>query len=362
MSTSSSPETEAAGAWVCWFAEGLSSQRDVVLAAKRDNPDARFIVSHRDPRPEILTTGDLALREPRTENGNDAERDAARLDFLRTTVARHGVKLLHVGRNGRWHEAHRRDIESLGVQLTTGGTALQSFDVADDKGLFSEVMSAAGLPAVPSMRIDSAEAFEKALQNPSVDGPLCVKPVHGIYGAGFWRLDPEADLGQLIRSTEARKIAPDLYLEALRQSRAPSVVLMPWLEGEEYSVDMLVEEGHCLCAVQRCKQGLYQQLEREGEAASLAVQCVRVLQADGLVNVQARRDASGKLFLLEANLRPSGGIGYTLCAGINLPGLFVQRKRGTLSVPEVRTIMERDFRPATVKTLTQAIPVQANTE
>ncbi|WP_440272069.1 ATP-grasp domain-containing protein, partial [Escherichia coli] len=63
-------------------------------------------------------------------------------------------------------------------------------------------------------------------------------------------------------------------------------------------------------------------LENEGEAIELAINCARQMNADGMVNVQTRHNAEGKPLLLEINMRPSGGIGYTQHSGVNLPGLY----------------------------------------
>ncbi|MNY66496.1 carbamoyl phosphate synthase-like protein [compost metagenome] len=43
------------------------------------------------------------------------------------------------------------------------------------------------------------------------------------------------------------------------------------------------------------------------------------LKLDGLINVQTKADAAGNPVLLEVNTRPSGGVGYSAAAGVNLP-------------------------------------------
>ena len=62
--------------------EGLSSQRDIILAVKeaRDLIQAQFkiIASHRGNRPEITSVADIALVEPK--------RDAERLEFISAQI------------------------------------------------------------------------------------------------------------------------------------------------------------------------------------------------------------------------------------------------------------------------------------
>ncbi|PKD78415.1 ATP-grasp domain-containing protein, partial [Escherichia coli] len=106
---------------------------------------------------------------------------------------------------------------------------------------------------------------------------------------------------------------------------------MPYLPGPEFSVDILADKGEILAAVGRRKEGAIQYLVNEGSAWELACDCARVMKADGLVNVQTRNDVNGNPVLLETNMRPSGGVGYTLHSGVNLPGLFAAFKLGLMS-------------------------------
>lgn len=133
-----------------WLMEGLSSQRDIILGIqdffKNTNKEITVIASHRHNRNEILSLADIALIEP--------VEDELRLDFISTTVKQYGVQAVHTGRNCQWFEAHRQDIESLGVTLTTGATNTAMFTLADDKVEFAHAMKANGLPVVPSVRIE----------------------------------------------------------------------------------------------------------------------------------------------------------------------------------------------------------------
>ncbi|MNP59470.1 carbamoyl phosphate synthase-like protein [compost metagenome] len=118
---------------------------------------------------------------------------------------------------------------------------------------------------------------------------------------------------------------------------------------------MLVDRGTVLAAVARRKEGALQYLENHGEAFELAIACATAMQADGLVNVQTRNDASGRPVLLEINLRPSGGIGYTRFSGVNLPGLFALYKLGVMSQQQVIDEAKSAFSPAIVRSITDVV-------
>lgn len=339
-----------------WLMEGLSSQRDIIQGisalAKTSQQPISVFASHRHQRNEILSQADFALIEP-------AE-DEQRLAFILSQVRQHGIRTIHTGRNARWFESHRDEIEASGASLTTGATRVAMLDLADDKVRFAQAMEQHGLPVVPSVRVDSTAQLRQMLRDsPFGEVPLCVKPVTGIYGMGFWRFDESASPMAAFTHPDSRRVHPHFYLQALDAAdRVEPLVLMPWLPGPEYSVDMLVEKGTVLAAVARRKEGALQHLENSGEAWELARACAQAMEADGLVNVQTRHDASGRPLLLEINMRPSGGIGYTRLSGVNLPGLFAMHRLGLITAQQVQDSADRDFSPATVRSITDVVQHQ----
>ena len=339
-----------------WFMEGLSSQRDIIQSvndfSKTCDRPITIYASHRNERNEILSLAHFSLIEPKD--------DEQRLAFIEAIVKEHAINVIHTGRHCQWFETHRQVIESSGVVLTTGASGVDSIDIADDKVAFAQLMEKNGLPVVPSVRITTLNELKTQLtHSPFMSSPLCVKPVKGIYGMGFWRFDDAASSMTVINYPERRLIPTWQYLAACESAGSfEPLVLMPYLPGPEYSVDMLVNKGTVLAAVGRRKEGALQYLENTGEAYDLARACAAVMKADGLVNVQTRHDESGKPVLLEINMRPSGGIGYTRHSGVNLPGLYAGFTLGYLSESEVRSEADAHFRPAVVRAVTEAIAYQ----
>ena len=98
-----------------------------------------------------------------------------------------------------------------------------------------------------------------------------------------------------------------------------------WLPGDEYSVDVLADNGETLAAVVRVRTravGGLALTSRVVEAPDVEAAAREVVAAVGLsyvANVQFRRDAGGVPRLLEINPRIPGTIGLTVAAGCNLP-------------------------------------------
>ncbi|WNN46388.1 ATP-grasp domain-containing protein [Winslowiella toletana] len=336
-----------------WLMEGLSSQRDIIQGINafttRLQADVEVFASHRHQRNEILSQADFALLEPADEQ--------QRLAFIIDTVKKHAIQAIHTGRNTQWFETQRTAIEACGVTLVTGATGADLLALADDKVAFAQLMEKHGLPVVPSIAVTSiAELRQLITASPFSAQPLCIKPVKGIYGMGFWRFDDSVSPMAGFTHPESRKVNTHRYLNALEESGSfEPLVLMPYLPGPEYSVDILAEQGKVLAAVARRKEGALQYLENSGEAFELARHCAQLMGADGLVNVQTRHDSSGKPLLLEINMRPSGGIGYTRFSGVNLSGLFAFRQLGLMSQQAVSDEASRAFSPATVRSVTDVI-------
>jgi hypothetical protein len=317
--------------------EDVSSQKDMLVLVKTARAEHgrnfRIIASHRNARPEILSEADIAYLEP--------DETEVLLPFIAGVCRKNNVVAIHAGKRGHILEGYRDAIEEMGVKLTTGATNPETFELADNKAEFSARMMAYGLTSVVSVKVQSPDELASAIEDfESREVLPCIKPVKGIYGLGFWILKRSARTLSFYNNPDYRQIHPDVAIASLQRAELageplPVQIVMPYLPGPERSVDMLVENGRVLAAVARSKAGSLQTLENEGPAYQLALDCAKALGADGLINVQTRNDENGMPVLLEANLRPSGGIGYTAHSDVNLPGLYALRQLGIISDDDV---------------------------
>ena len=304
-----------------WFLEGQSSQREVILAAKRALPTTtKVYASHSDERNEITSCADVSLIEPKEIN--------ERIEWVISTALEQDIKVVLAGKNVAVYEERRRDFERKGITLVTGVQSIDQLKI-ESKAVFTQECTLAGLSVVPGTAVHTADELIQAYHAFSETGSVCVKPVMGIYGAGFWRFDDTADPFSCIAYPDNRRIPFSTYLEIFRSSKkSQHILVMPHMPGDEVSVDIVVESGKPIAWVGRRKKGLYQYFENRGAAVDLALNAVIHFGLDGIVSVQTKDDANGKPHLLEINLRYSGGIAYTELSGINLPGIFSCRRLG----------------------------------
>ena len=123
-------------------------------------------------------------------------------------------------------------------------------------------------------------------------------------------------------------------------------VLQPFLNGPEYTIDVLCDfEGEPLSVVPReravIRAGVVDRgrTVRDTALIGLGVQCARAIRAVGAINIQCRVvDDTPVVF--EINPRFSGGIPLTIAAGADFPRLLVQLARGRRVAPKIGWFQE----------------------
>jgi hypothetical protein len=304
-----------------WFLEGPSSQREVVLEAKRALPThVKVYASHSSNRPEIIGGADVFLIEP-DEIHN-------RIEWVITTARQHGIKVVHACKHACKYEKIRAEFDANGITLVTGVLSVDQLKI-ESKSVFTQECISANLAVIPATSITTADELIDAYSIYKATGTVCVKPDIGIYGSGFWRFDETTDPFSCIAHPCNRKIPFEVYLNIFKTSKKERhILVMQYMPGDEVSIDIVVESGIPVSWVGRRKRGLYQYFENTGPAIDLALNAVQHFNLDGIVSVQTKDDASGKPHLLEINLRYSGGIAYAPLSGVNLAGTFSCRRLG----------------------------------
>ncbi len=122
----------------------------------------------------------------------------------------------------------------------TSKTSAIAVDVASDKGLTNQLLSAAGLPVPRSIVVRNVEAAMAAAA--TIGYPVVVKPLDGNHGRGV-SLD--------LRDAEAVRRA---YPVALGQTRSGDIVVETYVHGNDYRV--LVVGGRMAAIAERVPAGV----------------------------------------------------------------------------------------------------------
>lgn len=391
-----------------WLAEGQSSQRDMLESLQNlrkkvalnldiysdldvvSNPaqdglveesvlDAAFriLASHRFHRPEILEMADKSFTEPHITKGatsaqpslvadTDGTQIMPRWQFVLEQAIEHQTKVLLTGRNSIDYELHRTQFEQAGIRLLTGSTSTDMLNKIDDKFAFIKHCEASNIPVAKGWRFDSLHEL-KALLEEHGHQPLCVKPVTGIFAQGFWRLDTGKrsdecyDSFEHLYLTDDRKITTAQFISAYEHSlmvkeKPIPMLLMPYLNGREYSIDVVCEKGEVLAAITRYKVGKVQHIGYDKEVMEVVIPLIRAFDCDGIVSVQTKEDSEGQHCVLEINSRPSGGIGYTNHSGVDLTQIGFAYWLGIIDKPNALTVANH-ITPCQVRAIMTSVKI-----
>jgi hypothetical protein len=245
------------------------------------------------------------------------------LDFCR----RHEVGIFVPGKEASLISGARAQFAACGTRvLSVAAPAV--LDLLHDKGRFyAEVDSPMAMPA-EFRAVTNIAQFDAAYDTLRARHPvLCIKPAVSVYGLGFSRIDEVRSSAQILLEGSQYQIGlDDLRRGFAAMGEFRTMLLMEYLDGHEYSVDCLGNNGKLLCAIPRKKPlrvGQGQEISLQQDILDATGKLAADYGLNGLFNVQFRESA-GSLRLLEINPRMSGGIGMACLAGPNLPYLAIR--------------------------------------
>jgi carbamoylphosphate synthase large subunit len=301
-----------------WLNQMHASQRDISdLVRRGSNGNIRVISSHGSDREDIFMAADEYFVEPST--ASTPEFDYAEWALNTATAKRVGG--LVAMRNRKKLIAVRDQFSVRGVRLAAGAMDSETIDLCDHKDRFTVAMKAAGIPVTETISATTLDELKSAIADISATGTeVCVKPSVGVYGRGFWHFVPGLDPFTLFSTIDCNQVAPEVYLEAYARADNPAkLIVMQFLPGIETSVDCVCDNGTLVAHAVRQKSADRQTVFTGGREVEVARAVVAELKLDGLINVQTKANAAGDPVLLEVNTRPSGGVGFSAAAGVNLP-------------------------------------------
>lgn len=319
-----------------WFNKTFSSVGAAIrLIREADRAgDYEIVCSSTNVHAPVFLTAHESVVEPSGLKGQDYLSWC--LDFCLT----HRIGIFIPGKEAALIGGGRARFEAQGTRVLSTASP-DMLDLLHDKARFYQSVSCSTPPAAFRV-VESAQQFDTAWLELKKDySQLCIKPSVSVYGLGFAVIDEARSSAQLLLEGVQYHIGlEDLRrgFEAMRTFRP--MLLMEYLDGHEFSVDCLGENGRLVCAIARKKSlpaGQGQLIDLRDDILESTRQLTKTYGLNGVFNVQFREGQNG-LSLLEINPRMSGGIAMACLAGPNLPYLALTGFDcgfDTLVVPEV---------------------------
>jgi len=268
---------------------------------------------------------DVFLREP---PGADAD---AYVSACVAACAAWSAEVFWPGRELARVAERAGEFESGGTRVLLAASAHVA-DLLDDKARFAEAARALGVPAPRSIAFESVEGFEDARAALLAEGAgrVCFKPVRGVFGRGFRVVRDDLDpFEELFEEPGHRVDLADARRRFGSRPRFRPMVLMPWLDGPEWSVDCFrSRDGARFVAVPRRKlSATAQRLADAPRLAAWSRAMAERFNLRGLFNCQFK-EHRGEAHALEINPRPAGAVGLSRHAGVDLVALALRDALG----------------------------------
>ncbi len=320
-----------------WFNKTFSSVGAAIrLIREADRAgDYEIVCSSTNAHAPVFLAAHASAVEPSGLKGPDYL--AWCLDFCLTQR----IGIFIPGKEAAWISAERARFEAQGTRVLCVASQ-DKLDLLHDKARFYQSVACSTPPAAFRV-VETAQQFDAAWYELKKDHTkLCIKPSVSVYGLGFAVIDEARSSAQLLlQGVQYHMGLEDLRrgFEALETFRP--MLLMEYLDGHEFSVDCVGDNGRLICAIARKKPmqaGQGQLIDLRDDILKSTRQLTETYGLNGVFNVQFREGQNG-LGLLEINPRMSGGIAMACLAGPNLPYLaLVGFDRGFdgLVVPDIQ--------------------------
>ena len=334
-----------------WYNHGYSQTRDAFVQLRQANGlSVNLIATSANPVATVFQEADFFAVEPQIDRSTTIGQNAY-VDWCLGFAREHRVNVFVVQRGRSVIARRRSEFEAHGITIVVAASG-DMLDEIENKARFYEICRVAGLPTPACREVHNLEEFDQAVGELRELGfEVCIKPPHGVFGAGYWKLDDETTLFYQLMNPDDRRIKSNIVRDALLEMAGlrsaadmPRLLVMQNLPGCEWSVDCVCDNGAIIAAVARKKIGTRQILDASPEILALAGRLANVFQLSNLVNIQfkdAGTDGS-KPNVLEINPRMSGGCHYAELAGLNLPDIQLRLVTGTLDnvhIPAARTVI-----------------------
>lgn len=254
-----------------------------------------------------------------------------------------GIDIFIPGKEAGLVSAAREQFEAQGTRVLCAASQ-DMLHLLHDKARFYQTVDSKLAPPAAFRVVETAGEFDDAYRDLKKDhAKLCIKPSVSVYGLGFSVLDEERSSAQLLLEGVQYHIGLDDLrrgFEVMQKFR--TMLVMEYLDGHEFSVDCVGDNGRLVCAVPRKKSllvGQGQTIDMRGDILESTRQLTAAYGLNGIFNVQFREGQNG-LGLLEINPRMSGGIAMACLAGPNLPYLALagfDRGFDDLPIPAIRS-------------------------
>ena len=231
-----------------------------------------------------------------------------------------------------------RDLfESEGISILMSGKDSMIM-TANNKYDLDQFLQENDIHIMPKSIMLTKENAEDALNELGYpDKPVCLKCIDACGSSGFRIIDDKMAKEIVFARSRAfrasRWVSKAQFMDAL-DNLEPDFMLQEYLPGEELGTICLVDHGRTVYSPSHRNIDMefstttYCELVNDEDANAIATKLNRMLNLDGNIGYDFKRDEDGKLMLMEINPRISATVSLAEKAGLNLVELGVLHAMG----------------------------------
>ena len=231
-------------------------------------------------------------------------------------------------------------------------SSLEALKIANNKLSLFEYMQKNDIPTPKFLPVNSVADVDEAIAHIGV--PVVFKTTEGSGSRGMRIIDPSKSRFDILfheKPTSAYVTLQD-FRETLQEGDMPCMLAMEYLPGNEYTVDMLCENGKVFYSL--CRRGLNVQtsiildgiVEDKPEIIRLCNRVSENLKLSGNIGFDVKERADGTPVIMECNPRATAGVSEFTASGVNLLYLNVKRCLGEVLpelTPRYGVVMKRRY-------------------
>ena len=307
-----------------WFNHWFSTAYHLIRLLKEDEK-TRFAVvgSNADKNCVYRAVCDEWATEPKIADGDEY------VDFCLAFCVERKIDVFAPRRHMLSISRRLGEFDAIGVK-TLVERDHRTMCVLSDKAKTYSMLAAAGFGCVPAHSVvTDVSGYVAAYGRHKTDkNRVCMKYAVDEGAASFRVVD--GNVGHNLASKVGAKITYENSVSALsRLGEFPALLVMPYIPGEEISVDCLPMPGGDHIAIPRFKSfGRSETIRFDKSIIDICDSFLCAAKLECPCNLQFKYD-SGIPYLLEVNTRMSGGMHLSCMAtGANIPNIAVNRLLG----------------------------------
>ena len=241
--------------------------------------------------------------------------------------------------------ARREEFEDIGVKISISN--LESVEIANNKLYTYQVLEAAGIPVPKYYGVHSVEDFINGCRYMGYpEKPVCIKIVDGSGSRGVRIIDANKSRYDIFANEKPNSFYTsyeDMLSVLKSASKLREMMLVEFMHGPEYTVDLLANEGQTLYIAGRentlslMSIAMESVVKKDAEAFKISEDVVRLLKMDGNVGFDFMRNEREEPVLMDINPRTTATISLFAAAGLDLRYLRIKQLLGEL-LPEVKAV------------------------